>query len=347
MTKGSPDSQHELVITGLGRCLRLAYPTAQLSFGTKVSDLNLKPDIFVDHLNGQRWAYEVVNKSRAINGIEAKHRKYIRFGVQAYWILWQTLGPEKPLDDTLTDQSMWISEEIVDTPRRYRLNELQSTLAHLGEGHLYVFSIHKPFLDLVEHWGLKLMMVGLDIYHFLPDQLDEGWAEGSWDPVPLPYLVFDEQGRPQCKPGIDKIPPFLQSYAESLSDKPFFAPKALADLDAMVQAPDVLVASITQALTQLGKQHAHVELPEAEELAQAFEHLQELRIKMSRKQNAGEINALQVFDTLDDLIAALPLQWQSAFREIIPVTGDMVRQMLELKRWFDEDEHLRKLLADM
>jgi len=347
MAKGSPDSQHELVVTGLGRCLRLAYPAAQLSLGTVIPELHLKPDIFVDHPNGRRWAYEVVNKNIDTRTIKAKYQKFAQADVQPYWILWQTLGPEKFLYETLTVQSVWVSDEVVDVPRRYELNGLQRTLARLGGGYLYIFSVHKPLLDLVEHWGLKPVMVGLDIYHFRPDHLDEEWVEGSWDPVPLPYLVFDEQGQPQCKPGIDKIPPFLQSYAESLSNKPFFAPKALTDLDAMVQAPDVLVASITQALTQLGKQHAHVQLPETEELAQAFEHMQKLRVEMSKKQNTEETDLLRALDALDNLIVALPMPLQSAFREIIPVTGDMVRQMLELKRWFDEDEHLQKLLADL
>ncbi|MDH4138080.1 MAG: hypothetical protein OEW09_15385 [Anaerolineae bacterium] len=347
MAKGSPDSEHELIVSGIGRCLQTAYPMAELTFGQVVPDLNLKPDIFIDHRNGQRWAYEVVNKNIDARKFEAKHQHYAQAGVQLHWILWQALGPEKPLDDTLTVQSVWISDEIVDAPRRYKLNGLQRTLARLGGGHLYVFSIHKPFLGLVKHWGLKLMMAGLDIYHFRPDQLDRDWVEGSWDPVPLPYLVFDEQGQPQCKSGIDKIPPFLQSYAESLSDKPFFAPKAFADLDDMVQAPDVLVAFITQALTQLGEQHAHVQLLETEELAQAFERLQEFRAEMSKTQVPNETDALRALDALDNLIAALPLQLQRILREVIPVTGGMVRQMLELKRWFDEDEHLQKLLADM
>jgi hypothetical protein len=347
MVKGRPDSEHELIVTGVGRCLQTAYPMAKLTFGQVVPDLNLKPDIFIDHLDGQRWAYEVVNKNIDTRTIKAKHQKFAQAGVQPYWILWQTLGPGKFLYETLTVQSVWVSDEVVDAPRRYELNGLQRTLARLGGGYLYIFSVHKPFLELVEHWGLKLVMVGLDIYHFRPDHLDEEWVEGSWDLVPLPYLVFDEQGQPQFKPGMDSIPPFLQPYAESLSNKPFFAPKALADLNAMVQAPDGLVASITQALTQLGEQHAHVQLPETEELAQAFEHMQKLRVEMSKKQNTEETDLLQALDALNDLIVALPMPLQSAFREIIPVTGDMVRQMLELKRWFDEDEHLQKLLADL
>lgn len=347
MAKGSPDSEHELIVSGIGRCLKTAYPTAKLTFGQVVPDLNLKPDIFIDHRNGQRWAYEIVHKNRETGRIEAKHEEYTQAGVPVCWILWQALGPEKPLYDTLAVQSVWVSDEVVDAPRRYKLNGLQRTLARLGRGRLYVFCVHKPLLGLVEHWGLKLAMVGLDIYDFVPDQLDEEWVEGNWNPVPLPHLVFDEQGQPQSKPGIDTIPLFLQSYAESLSDKPFFAPKAFADLDNMVQSPDALLASMLQALTQLGEQHADVQLPKTEELTRALEHLQELRVKMSRKQNAGEIDALQVFGALDNLIAALPLQLQGILRDVIPVTGDMVRQMLELKRWFDEDEHLQRLLADM
>ena len=347
MAKGSPDSEHELVITGLGRCLRLAYPAAQLSLGTVVPELNLKPDIFVNNSDGRQWAYEAVNKN--VNGkeIEAKHRTYAQAGVRDYWILWEARHPGKSLDDSILAQSVWITDEMVEGPFRCKLNGLQRTLARLGGGHLYVFFVHKPLLGLVEHWGLKLAMVGLDIYHFLTDELDEEWVKGSWDLVPLPYLVFDEQGQPQCKPGMDSIPPFLQPYAESLSNKPFFAPKTLADLDAMVQAPEALLASILQALTQLGEQHAHVQLPETEELAQAFEHMQKLRVEMSKKQNTEETDLLRALDALDNLIVALPMPLQSAFREIIPVTGDMVRQMLELKRWFDEDEHLQKLLADL
>jgi hypothetical protein len=347
MAKGSPDSQHELIVTGIGRCQKVAYPQAELSFGTKVPDLGLKPDIFVDHLNGQRWAYEVVNKNRHVREIEAKHRKYLQSGVQAYWILWQMLGPEKSLDDTSIFQSVWISDEIVDAPRRYHLNELQRTLARLGEGRLYVFSIHKPFLDLVEHWTLKLVMTGLDIYHFSTDRLAAEWIEGNWDFVPLPYLIFDERGRPHCKPGVDKIPPFLQPFMESFSGGPVFAPEAWARLEALIQAPDFLLVSMRQALTQLGEQYGHEKLPQTEELAGAFDHFQKLVSELSQNRAAREADLLQVMDALDKLIAALPVHLQSAFREIMPMTGDMLRRILELKRWFEEDEHLQELLAKM
>jgi hypothetical protein len=347
MVKGSPDSQHELIVTGMGRCLKVAYPQAQLSRGTKVSDLSLKPDILVDHLAGLRWAYEVVNKNRPVEEIETKHRKYIEAGVQAYWILWQALGPEKPLDDTSVIQWMWISDEVVDAPRRYRLNKLQQALVRLGKGHLYVFSVHKPFLDLAEHWTLKLAMTGLDVYHFPSDQLGPRPVEGTWDFISLPYLIFDEQGRPQCKLGIDRIPPVLQPLTESFSDGPVFVDRLFSELDASMTNPGSLLVSVKQGLAQLGERYGHEKLPETEELAKAFEHFQRLITEMSRKQSIDDVDFLQGVDALDALNAALPPHLQSAFREIIPMTGDMLRQILELKCWFEEDEYLQKLLADI
>jgi hypothetical protein len=240
MAKGSPDNQHELIVTGIGRCLKAAYTEAKLSFGKVIPDIRLKPDIFVDHLNEQRWAYEVVNKNRPIQEIEAKHRKYAQAGVQAHWILWQTLGPEKPLDDTLIAQSMWISDEIVEVPRRYKLNRLQRTLACLGDGYLYVFSIYKPFLDVVESSPLKLVMAGLDVYQFAPDHLDEQESAGDWAFVPLPYLVFNPQGRPCCSPVVDGISPDIQSLVGVSPEMPVFLQEQLTTLDTLLQTPKLI-----------------------------------------------------------------------------------------------------------
>jgi hypothetical protein len=346
--KGTPDNQHELMVTGLTHCLRQAYPVAEFSFGTKI-DLGLKPDLFVVHPDGRRWAYEMINKHAEVGHVELKHRQYEQAGVQVYWLLWEKLAPGKPLDpDKVAKQLIWATEAMIEGRRQYRLTQLHRTLARLGAGNLYVFSLDKPLLDHVEHWLFKLLLIGLDIYHVSPDQLQADQVESSWDFIPLPYLTFDDHGQPQLKPGAGELAPTMEAAIDPIiqipSDKPFLLKDMLHSVDGLLSSPNslqpIIMAGLEPVLAQKAVAYSEEEL---QEMAAKLPGLTEqVKAKLVTPcSDPGE--ALQI---LSDCIANLPPLFQDAFREVLPLPDEKeFRLMIELKQWLEKDPHLQALLA--
>lgn len=351
MTQGSPDNQHELMVTGLARCLRQAFPRANFTFGTVVSDLGLKPDIFVSHPDGRRWAYEMVNKNAAADEIKSKHQKYLAAGVSAYWILWENLAPAKPLDaDKVISQAIWVDEALLEEPRQYWLNKLQRTLAELGGGCLYVFAIYKPLLDLVEHWALKLIVIGLDIYKLQP-QPHPGKVTADIDFVPLPYLVFGEQGQPQLRPDADEISPYLSSVMDPRiqfpSDGPVFIKESFGNLDSLFGSPEEMQQLMQQALIQALSQSVADYSPA--DLAQLGEELQSYKERMPATSTTTDFEKPeQLLTALVEYLDSLPPIIQEAFRVVFDFPNkETIGQLIELKQWYEEDPYLQELLADM
>lgn len=348
--QGSPDSQHELMITGLAHCLRQTYPSAKFSFGTKI-DLGLKPDLFVVHPDGRRWAYEMINKHAEIGHVELKHQQYERAGVQVYWLLWEDLAPGRSLDsDKVTKQLIWATEEMIEGRRQYRLTQLHRTLARLGAGKLYFFSLDKPLLDQVEHWLFKLLLIGLDICQISLDQLQAGQVESRWDFIPLPYLTFDDHGQPQLKPGAGELAPTLEAAFDPIvqipSDKPFLLKDMLHNIDSMLTSPSSLQPIIMAGLGPvLARKAAAYSEEELQEMAVKMPRLTEqIKTKLTTPcSDPGE--ALQI---LSNCIADLPPLFQDAFREVFPLPDEKVfRLIIELKQWLEKDPHLQELLATL
>jgi hypothetical protein len=76
------------------------------------------------------------------------------------------------------------------------------------------------------------------------------------------------------------------------------------------------------------------------------ERLEQSTIELKESLLSQEGDPLLRLELLDDLIAKFPLPLQDLVRHVI-MPADIVRQMIEVQRWFDEDEHLQRLLADM
>lgn len=352
MAKGSPDPQHQLISTALTCCLRQTCPQASITCGTLISDLGLKPDIFVAHPDGRRWAYEIINKNRAATKLIEKHQHYLEAGVSVYWVLWETLAPEKPLDgEKIARQAYWYSEALAEEPRRYKLNKLQRTLAELGEGWMYAFSVYKPLFDQVDHWMLKLMMISLDTYCFSPDQLKSDRVISKSDFLPLPYLTFAEDGRPALKPGMDELSSFLAPIAESAvqfpTDHPIFINNFLGKFDNLLDSPDTLQELVSKAfLQELIELTPHYSEAEWTLLA---EQLQVYKEKVSQKTGAFQTETVeQVFEALNVLTADLPPVLQAVIQKFYPaLNAKAIHQIIALKQWYEEDPHLQALLTKL
>jgi hypothetical protein len=344
MSKGAPDPQHELVVTALSRCLKLAYPEAALSQGSLVPDLNLKPDIHVTHLDGRRWVYEVVNKNVSIPKIEANHQVYAQAGVQDYWILWETHDPGKPIDDSTLAQSMWLTDEMQAGPGSYPLSALHRALVSLGEGTLYVLTINKPLQKTVEHWAAKLAMIWLQIYHFPPEEWSQDRTKGDLDVVPLPVLSFNQDGKPMLRPGADALPTYLEPLAELPSDAPIFITDIFGQLDQLSDTPDKIFAAWQESVAALQESHGEMALPQTQAFMQAAKNVLELHKEIQARPTDLETDAIKYFEALENLIAILPEPVRSEFQKIMPVNVDTMRQMFELRRWFEQDPHLQALL---
>lgn len=348
MTKGSPDPQHELMITGLARCLMIACPHIDLYLGKVIPDLELKPDIFAVHSDGRRWAYEMVNQNADAGKIEIKHHLYGRAGVPVYWILWEDQAPGGRLDaDKITKQSIWATEDQLKGRRRYRLNKLQQTLVGLGRGRLYTFSLGKPLLDEVDHWLFKLFLIGLDIYQVSSGQLGDNPIEGYWEFIPLPYLAFNEEGQPQLKPGAGELASSLAAVSQPLTDiptdRPFLLKDRLQDLDDLLSSPGRFQTLLAQSLLPVLKQKAAAY--SAEELQKIVAHMPDLA-EAKAKLSVPYSDPIDALRAWVDFVDSFPPLVRDTFREVIPLPGATeVCLMVELKQWLEDDPHLQRLLA--
>lgn len=347
MAKGSPDPQHELVITAISRCLRLVYPEIELTQGRLIPDLNLKPDIYVVHPDGRRWAYEVVNKNAGIAKIEENHQTYAQAGVRDYWILWEARGPDKPLDDSILAQSMWITDEASEGPKRYKLTDLQRALASLGDGSLYVFVINKALQATIENLALRLGIIGLAIYHFSLEELQEEHVEGDWDFVPLPGVDFGSVGEPQVRQEVFAIPTFLQPQAEIPSDRPVFAREVFGEVDQLLASPETLIAMLQQSEQEVQAEHGGLESIQTPEFTAALERFLRVKSEIEAHPEQEEENTIRLVRGIEDLIAAMPEPLQSRYRGILPVSAETLRRIFEIRRWLEEDEHVQKLLEEV
>lgn len=193
----TPDDRHEIIVSYLVTRLQKQFPQAKITCGKKLQDIGLKPDIYVEHLDGRRWVYEAVFGNRNPEKIRQNHQRYQQAQIADTWILWDELHPRTG-EKTSPNQGS-ISAALQPKPA-YKLTKPQKALLEIQPGpikFIYTFSVDDGmglFPNYPESKLLNVMMMGIMIYEF-DEEIVKGRYYASRDYVQISELTVDEQGK--------------------------------------------------------------------------------------------------------------------------------------------------------
>ena len=166
--EGAP---HQTMCEAFTKRLQQLYPEppAVYSGGRKIA-MGLKPDVFIRHPDGRRWAYEMVHGNSHAAHLLDNHRRYHEAGIKDIWILWDDLRPSigTPLSPqqgvilgVLPDQFL-AQERNLTAPQKAIL-----AMQPPGVKVLYAFSV-SPLVKSPDIQFLDMLAIGVQIYTFQP-----------------------------------------------------------------------------------------------------------------------------------------------------------------------------------
>ncbi len=204
--QGAP---HETMVEAFAKRLQQLYPDppTRYSLGRKVTPPGLKPDVYVEHPDGRKWAFEMVHGNRSPEHMLDNHARYAEAGISDHWILWEILSPAPPNKRT---PEQGVITGLVAGKATYRLTRPQKAILDMQGGstrYLYAFTTNPfgvPRADLFSPF-IRMVTTGLDVFTF--DEPDnQGLYQAILDFVPLMSLEFAPDGT-------------LLTEAESLTEK--------------------------------------------------------------------------------------------------------------------------------
>lgn len=230
---------HKAVIEAISRRIRQLYPPSYVRIreNKQLGRFNFRPDIYVEHDDGHKWAYEIVHGNS--RGLQEKHDLYAHEGISDVWVLWQTLGPKTKLTSQ-PDQGVLLGTG--DEQWRYQLNKPERQLLSLQAGDerfLYVFTIDPVYRGVELTELMKTLTLGFETYKFV------GWKDrhtypASFEFVSLAEAVFDAQGRPGR---VEQSEAMLDDFFKQLGFDPsstFIPSDIMGRADRLVATPDEL-----------------------------------------------------------------------------------------------------------
>jgi len=192
-----PDSEHEVMVKVLAERLARLYPDCvALTLGKVVKPLGLKPDIYIEHSDGRKWAFEMVHKNVGGEKIRRNHECYQSAGISDTWILWQFLEPKSGPHIPLAQ-----GQFPIDVPKWYELNMPQKTLLSLQpEGNRFLFAFDIGTAEEREMIGpnplIQAQWTGIMIYDFSDWDGSDRHEIKKIEFVRIPILEFSPTGQP-------------------------------------------------------------------------------------------------------------------------------------------------------
>jgi hypothetical protein len=192
-----PGAPHETMVQALTLRLKQLYPEPETkySLGGVVGRIGLKPDIYMLHADGHKWAFEMVHGNQLAQHLLENHKLYVNADIHDTWILWDELRPKAGPDHPF-EQGIFL--EMLEGPKVYQLTGPQQAILSMQTGNTrYIFSFTAQSLpsQLLTSELTSSLQVGLDIYRF------EGWDgeelfAATYDFVSTVELIFTPDGRP-------------------------------------------------------------------------------------------------------------------------------------------------------
>lgn len=268
--EGAP---HATMVEVFGIRLRQLYPEPSTTYseGKKITPPGLKPDIFVEHLDGRKWVFEMVHGNQSATHLLENHVRYRDAGICDHWILWDELEPKTP---GAPDFHQGVFLGLQEEQREYRLTAPQRAILEMQEGddrYIYAFTLD-PFhrAEQPQTNFAQAMSIGVTVYCFKvwKDGQDNYLAQDFF--VPMYQLEFAADGA--------LVPPSEESYAAvwdqlapvlGLSDAEGIIPaEALAKLE---HVPELFAANPQAVVEALLKPYLETLSPEElQELGEFF-----------------------------------------------------------------------------
>jgi hypothetical protein len=271
--EGAP---HATMVEAFVNRLQQLYPEPQATYslGRKVTPPGLKPDVYVEHEDGRRWAFEMVHHNRHAQHLLENHRRYAEAGISDHWVLWHDLQPQTQGTPS-PDQGVMTA--LIEEERCFTLTAPQRAILEMQDGdvrYLYAFTIN-PLKDIrsPKTEFARFISTGVILYRF------EGWngeekAVASQIFVPMYYLEFSDGG------ALKRPPPGVYDAAfEELADlvgfdEPVMIPsEAAATLDGL---PQIIAAHQQRVAMAILKQHWIALSPEEREEIVEYLHNNEV-----------------------------------------------------------------------
>jgi len=165
MARGKESSQHKVIVEALAIHLSALFKTKP-SIGAQISN-DLKPDIYIEHPDGRKWAYEAVYMHQDPSQVYAKHARYCDAGVCDHWILWEDIRPHRRKRKADEGQLFFIDME---DSFLHQPSELQKAILQIQTGDerfLYAFNARLP--KTIDNLPATLLArsasIGIDIYN--------------------------------------------------------------------------------------------------------------------------------------------------------------------------------------
>ncbi|MBN1921821.1 MAG: hypothetical protein JW892_11285, partial [Anaerolineae bacterium] len=171
--EGAP---HATMVEAFDIRLRQLYPEPSTTYseGKKITPPGLKPDIFVEHPDGRKWAFEMVHGNQSAAHLLENHVRYRDAGICDHWILWDELEPKT---SETSNFNQGVFPGLQEEQREYRLTAPQRAILEMQDGDerfIYAFTLD-PFRR-IEHEQTRFaqtMFIGVTVYCF------EVWRDGQ------------------------------------------------------------------------------------------------------------------------------------------------------------------------
>ena len=179
--------------------LRHLFPTSEIKLGKKIHPVGLKPDIYIEHSDGQKWVYEMVQGNKKPSHLMANHQRYHDAGIRDFWILWD--DPHPIVNRPPLNQGIFLQE--IDNSRFVEhVNKLTKAIYSIHADHyvdhrsmLYAFDIDQELMDN-EHTPefMKVFAYGIRVYKTQDYSVGLDKLKICSELISLPELNFDQNG---------------------------------------------------------------------------------------------------------------------------------------------------------
>jgi hypothetical protein len=198
MTRGQESPSHKAMFEAFELRLRTCFPGSKITLGKKIQPVGLKPDIYVEHPDGRRWAFEMIYRNAHARHLLENHERYDSAGIRDFWILWDTLAPavsRPPADQgVLTDY--------LHTRKRAKNTKLLQAVAQIHHEHcgvwptpVYAFSFQE-FGSMIENPHPIMQAISTGVTAYLIEEIAQTAKTlyYSTEYVPIVELGFDNDG---------------------------------------------------------------------------------------------------------------------------------------------------------
>jgi len=197
--RGKESDPHKVMAEAFELRLRHLFSTSEIKLGKKIHSVGLKPDIYIEHSDGQKWVYEMVQGNKKPSHLMENHQRYHNAGIHDFWILWD--DPHPIINRPPLNQGLFLQE--IDNSRFVEhVNKLTKVIYSIHADHytdhrsmLYAFDIDQELIEN-EHTPefMKVFAYGIRVYKTQDYSVGLDKLKVSSELISLPELGFDQNG---------------------------------------------------------------------------------------------------------------------------------------------------------